>query len=303
MSLFSETINGRESWEKLYQSIPAFTMLAEHILRGEGLPVVQLENLNAGTNAVFKAGDFVVKIFAPKESGFDEELTFESELFATQRVNAIGVAAPKVIASGTVSDKYKFDYIVSEFIKGELLEDAFLLMSYGEKREVGRQLRKLSDSFNTPCEPFNTLDIIKDSNRCGFWEKFPKQFQVERLEYIGKHDYGEKIFVHGDMCLDNIIITPCKELYIIDYADALLAPLCYEHCIMPSAFEFGKGLIDGYFEDYAAGELVDTVFNGLLIHHFGAECIKYYHPDGQVERYKNLNDLKKTIERKLQVVD
>jgi aminoglycoside phosphotransferase (APT) family kinase protein len=268
-----------------------------YILRNEGLPPFPLGKLNAGTNAVFRSDKYVIKIFAPKESGFDEELTFESELFATKRVNSIIAAAPKTIAFGTVFDKYRFDYMVSEFIEGELLEYGVTSMTYEEKFDIGRRLRKISDSFNTPCEPFNELDIIKHSNRCGFWDKFPARFQAERLEYITNHDYGDKVFVHGDMCMDNIILTPDRELYVIDYADALLAPLCYEHCIMPTAFEFDKGLTDGYFEGFTNDELIDTVFNGLLIQHFGAECIKHFYPDKKVGRYKNLAILKEEIIR------
>jgi hypothetical protein len=42
---------------------------------------------------VFKVGDLVVKIFAPKESGFETESDYQTELFGIARANRMGVSA------------------------------------------------------------------------------------------------------------------------------------------------------------------------------------------------------------------
>ena len=87
MSLFTEEINNWQAWEDVFQSIPAFSPLVEHILKRERLPIAKIENLTPGTNAVFKAGEYVVKIFAPADSGIDQTLDLQTELFATRRAN------------------------------------------------------------------------------------------------------------------------------------------------------------------------------------------------------------------------
>ena len=49
----------------IFQLIEAFTPLAKEIFRQEELAFSGLENLTPGTNAVFCAGNYVIKIFVP----------------------------------------------------------------------------------------------------------------------------------------------------------------------------------------------------------------------------------------------
>ena len=57
MSLVTEQINNWDDWGKVFQSIPAFKPLVECIFNKENLPIVEIENLKPGTNAVFKVGE------------------------------------------------------------------------------------------------------------------------------------------------------------------------------------------------------------------------------------------------------
>jgi len=102
MRLFTGQITNWDEWGNIYQSLPAFASLTEHIFQKENLPLAQIENLTPGTNAVFKVGEYVVKIFAPNESGIDQSLDLQTELFATARANVLGVSAPKLITHGFI---------------------------------------------------------------------------------------------------------------------------------------------------------------------------------------------------------
>ena len=82
--LFTETVENWKDWGRVFQSIPAFTPLAQEICRREGLPWVGLSPLTPGTNGVFHCGDAVLKIFFPKESGLDPALDFHRELAVSQ---------------------------------------------------------------------------------------------------------------------------------------------------------------------------------------------------------------------------
>jgi len=277
MHRFTHPITGQKDWGQLYQSIPAFTPLAEHILRKENLPVVPLEHLTPGTNAVFRAGEVVLKIFAPPESGFNEPDELQTEIFSARRAALLGVHAPKLIAEGFIEDKYSFAYMVMEFIPGIEFTEAVKTMNDEEKLAFGQKLRAVTDRMNTPCEPFNNIDAIYAKSRWERWVKFPKRFQDERAAWIEAQEFGAFVFCHGDLCGDNMLVDPRGEIFIIDFADAVLAPLSYEHALIAAAFDFDPALMRGYFGEEALETLAERCFEGILIHDFGgdiaAECI------------------------------
>jgi len=271
--LFTRHIASWDDWGKVYQSIPAFRDLIAHIFAKENLPMAEIGQLEPGTNAVFRVGGYVVKIFAPNESGMDQTLDLQTELFAIQRANALGIAAPKLIAHGFVQDKYRFAYLIMEFIEGKMmLEDDVKRMPNQAKYEFGRKLRTITDKMNTPCECFNGIDIVNDEDRWERWRKFPVRFQTERRDYLASHAFGASVFVHGDLNGDNILMTAQGDLAIIDFADAVLAPVEYEHALVAATFDFDKAFLRGYFENDTAN-LDERCFHGILIHAFGGDIV------------------------------
>jgi len=296
MSLFSANIKGKKDWEKVFRSVSAFTPLIEHILYIENLPVTKIENLKPGTNAVFKAGEYVVKVYAPEESDFKQDSDIGTELFAAQRAYHTGVNTPKIIASGMIKDKYEFDYMIIEYIEGVEFDEAVEKMTDDEKLSFARNLRRYTDLMNVPCEPFNRADAINDDENNWSWEPYPKSFRNERIKYIKSHNYGENVFVHGDLCGDNILITPDKELYIIDFADALCAPAVYEHSLVAAElFDFDEALMYGYF--FTNESVIDTCLDGILIHGYGGDIIKYHL--GRPNEFQHIEQLHQRITERL----
>ena len=228
----------------------------------------------------------------------DQSLDLQTELFATARANRLGVCAPKLIANGVVEDKYRFAYMIIEYIQGVELCEALKTMTDDEKTEIARKLRAITDKMNRPCEPFHNIDIINDKERAIRWEKYPARFKTERLAYITSRDYGEYVFVHGDLNCDNILLTPQGELCIIDFADAVLAPIIYEHALMVFAFAFDPALLRGYFGNIPSDELVNICFDGLLIHDFGGDIVEECL--GEVSGLQSLEDLRKSLKNKLE---
>lgn len=298
MNLFNVKIANWEDWGGIFQSIPAFAPLVYRILDAEGLPRAKIEGLTPGTNAVFKVGSYVVKVFAPAESGYDQTPDLKTELFATRRANALGVSAPRLVAGGFVEDKYRFEYIVTDFIEGAEFPDAVKGMAYGEKLSVGRKLRAVTDLLNTSCEAFNVFDAVCNEGRFPVWDKFPAGFNAERAVYKRTHDFGEKVFAHGDLCGDNILVTPGGELFIIDFADSVLAPVSYEHALVAvELFDMDPALLRGFFGECPAGRLADICFDGLLIHAFGGGIIE--HRLGDPSSFAGIGDLRTKLLDKL----
>jgi tRNA A-37 threonylcarbamoyl transferase component Bud32 len=290
--LFNGEINNWQKWSEVFQCIPLFSSLVEFIFTKKNLPFSEIKHLTPGTNAVFKVGNNVIKIFAPIESGIDQTLDLQTELFAIRRIAKLGISAPKLIAEGIVKDKYHFAYMITEYINGAEFSETVKTMTDDEKMNIGRKLRTLTDAMNTPCDPFNNIDVINDKDRYRRWNKYTEKFKEERIDYIKSHSFGEKVFVHGDLCGDNILLSPNGEVYIIDFADAVLAPTVYEQALVAvELFNFDKAFLHSYFENYSTDELIELCFNGILIHDFGGDIV-----DNHIGRFFEIDSLSKLKE-------
>lgn len=294
IDLFTDEINGWDSWGKLFQSISTFEPLIKYIFVKEKLPFTKIERCTPGTNAVFKVGDHVIKIFAPEESGIDSTADFETESFAMHRAAMLGVSVPKLVTSGYIQDKYRFSYMIMEHVNGTEINKLNQNFTFEEKIAIGHRLRLITDAINIPCCSFNDIEVIHDEDRQKRWGKYSECFKKERLTYINSHDFGGKVFVHGDLNGDNILLSPDKKLSIIDFADAVLAPAVYEHAlIVCELFQFNKAYMKGYFGNYNIDEITELCFNGILIHDFGGDVIEQH--VGPVSEFDSLKKLRKQL--------
>lgn len=271
--LFNHEICNLQDWSKLFQDRSVFQPLVEHIFRQHGIAFCGLDNCTPGSNAVFRAGGYIVKIFAPSESGIGGEGEFITEKFGLEHANRLSISAPRLFGSGVVSDKYIFRYLILEYIEGESLADLSGSLSENERFRIGKSLREIVDRMDIPCERFNRHTLFGESaeNR---WKVFPGSFQRERKEYLEKHEEKKTVFVHGDLNPDNIIITADKKIHIIDFADALLAPVELELAgIICDGFKFDTAYLDGFMGKYDKHELAERLVCGLLMHDYGVNII------------------------------
>ena len=196
-----------------------------------------------------------------------------------------------------MKDKYNFAYIIFEYIEN-ILAKTFDSMTDAEKMNIGRKLREITDRMNTPCESFNHIDVRNDRSRDRCWDRYPEKFKKERLAYINTHNYGENVFVHGDLCGDNLLLAPHKELYIIDFADALLAPKAFEHALLAIESELDSMILRGYFEKYSIDEFIEICLSGILLYDdFETVGELLDKPDD----YNTLDDLRGTIRQKIKI--
>ena len=277
MNLFTAQINNWSEWGKLFQDIGTWQPLIKNIFQKENLPFAPIENLKPGTNAVFKVSGYVIKIFAPTEAGMEVGTNFDTELFGMTRANTLFIPTPKVITSGVADDKYRFRYMVMEFIDATALGDIEEKLSFDEKIIIGKKLRKITDRLNTPCADFDPVDVIQNAVKNDDWLDYPDSFNAERLAYIAdmKITESENVYCHGDLNPDNIFVDDNLDLYLIDFADAMYAPAGYEQALIAcELFCFEKPYMTGYFGDYSVDEIVDLCAAWLPVHDSGEHTLR-----------------------------
>jgi len=273
---FTEILDGEDSWERICQRLDVFEPLIKRIFIHESLPMGNISNTKPSANAVYKVEILIVKIFAPKESRHNAESLYKTELFGQARAISLGVPVPKIYASGIIKDKYEFPYIVSEFIDGAELKEIFGGMSSNEKYILGQKLRKISDKMNTSCEPFNAFDCISSAEGghvgwlidLGFGEKYLEERKAHIFS-LGLHK-DDLVFCHGDFNLCNALYDKSGEIFLLDFADAILAPACIEHMTIALSANFDHSFIRGYFGDVTLHELINICINGFMLSINGA---------------------------------
>lgn len=297
--LFAEKIHDWPSWGRVYQSVSAFTPLAREIYRREGLLFEGLSGCTPGTNTVFRVGETVLKIFAPEASG-QSLLDYRVERLGLERANRLGVSAPRLLAAGVIEDRYRFPYLIMERLSGvslgALLESDCL--SPQEQRRIGRQLREITDRMNTPCPGFSSPDVLARALDNPRWEGFLPAFNSRRREYLLRRRWGERVYVHGDLNPDNLIVGPEGRICLLDFADSCLAPVEYEQALVAvELFQFRPALLEGYFGRRSPWELAQLCLAGLLLHDFGPSVIRE-RLDGS-EAFPTLESLGNRLEQRL----
>ncbi len=269
MELLQHSIQNLEDWSRLFQNAEVFAPLIRHILNLHGLPQEKIVNTTPGSNAVFRVGKYIVKIFAPDDIGWDCAEDFATEIFTMERANGLGISVPQLIAHGVIEDRYLIRYLVMEFVHG--VEFGKIRLTDEQKYDVGVQVREICAKMNTPCERFNSYDFIADSLENDEWDSFPESFRRERAAYIQNHRHGEAVCVHGDIHVDNAIYGEDGRVWLLDFADSVIAPVEYEYAaLIPGLFRMQKPYLDGFFGEWDLEKLTEKLTYGLCLHKFGA---------------------------------
>lgn len=287
--LFNFEIKDWETWATVYCSKDEFTPLIKEIFKKEGLEFKKLENCKPGTNGVFRVGKYIAKVFVPLESGYDSMPDYKAELFAIERANLMGISVPKLIANGQVEDRYLFRYLIMDFVEGETLGDIKGTLTRKQKMDIGEQLRYIVQSWATPCENFNGIDVIQRTLNSKRWQDAPTDIREAQKRYLENLKGEPFVYVHGDLTEDNLIIGSSGEITVVDFADSLCAPAIYEDMAMIcDAFSFDKDFLKGYYRNYNSKEIVEICLNAILCHEYGYHVVKNIF--GPVNSYDELRD-------------
>ncbi len=273
--LFNYEIRNWKDWGKVFQSLEAFTPLAREIFRREGLAFSQLENLTPGANAVFRGGEYVLKIFAPNQSGMDPQADFHNESAVCRALTQWRIPAPRLIAWGEVQDAYLFYYIITEYCSGQEAGPWLETASPCQRQEFVQGVKELLKRLHRPGqELIPPVDLVERAVNNARLKGLPDSLAAEMRARAREVDVTHTVLVHGDLTGENILVAPGGQPVIIDCADACLAPWWYEFA--PVVFELFHcqrdllGMLAG-----AEGEaFVERVLDALCLHDFGADILR-----------------------------
>jgi Ser/Thr protein kinase RdoA (MazF antagonist) len=270
--LFAGSILTREDWVQHCQSPAVFSRLIEFIFHKHGLEFGEITLLQRSWHAVFRVGSSVIKIYTPLEDTGEIE-DFPTELYCFEHANSLQLTLPKLLASGTISDRYTFNYVVMAFIDGKTFSLAEPLAP-DQKVALGRQLRALTDKFNRPCARFNSVNVVETALVNPTWSCFDDNFRAELRTFLQTVQIRDEVFVHGDLYANNVLIDSAGQIVLIDFADARLAPVWYEWVLVAvDLFEFDHDYLAGFFGEYEVEQMTDSIFGALLLHNEAVETI------------------------------
>lgn len=298
--LFHETIANWQDWGNVFQSLSAFTPLSQEICRREHLPWHPLSPLTPGTNGVFRCGEFVLKIFFPKESGLDPTPDFLTETAVCRQIAAWGIPTPALIGEGMIADKYDFFYLVTGFSQGIEAGTWLSKASAAEKEAFVTRLEELLEKIHKPIQGLLPEQDLKSAARNNpRLQKLPPHLAQEIREQVDKLPLTHCVLTHGDLTGENLLVQEDGSLTIIDWADAHLAPSWYE--LGPIAFELFQG--DGHLWKLFAGKNQEAFLEGLLdcvcVHDFGADFLIQLAQRENLPPFQNLQEVRKLAEQKL----
>lgn len=271
---FHETIENWEDWGRTYQSIPAFEGLVREIYRREDLSFAPLQNLTPGTNAVFRVGNTVAKVFFPRESGLDPFPDFRSEAAVCGRLLECSIPTPRLLARGFLEDKYRFYYLVTEYFQGNEAGDWLKTASPEQKTAFVRQLKEILRKLNCPAEGLiPPIDLRKRAVENPRLSELPASLAEDLRKRALALDLSQRVLVHGDLTGENLLVDFQGNLTVIDCADACLAPAWYEWG--PIAVELFRcdPLLLREFAGEGREDFVERVLDAVSIHDFGASLL------------------------------
>lgn len=286
-TLFTEPIDGWASWARVYQFIPAFTPLVQHIFQREQLPFAPLTPLPPGTHGVFRSGPYVIKLFCPAESGLDSSADYRVELYGCQRAMALGVPTCKVVAHGVVDTTYVFRYIIMRYVESTP-GGAYLKACTGKEQRESfvRQLWQAMETLHRPSLPVGggqgqwegptvqEIALQNDKWRETFRPSFLAQVEAEARHLLSTLSASDLTYVHGDLTGENTLVDAEGTLYLIDFADAMMAPDYYEYAsIVVELFDLNPELTRCFMGTMSAEVFSTALYRAIVLHDFGADFV------------------------------
>jgi Ser/Thr protein kinase RdoA (MazF antagonist) len=256
-----------------------FAPLVSRALAAHGLPLSPIEAGFPGTHAVFRAGGYVVKLYAPLD--IPDEY---AERRCYRAANGMPLI-PRLYGEGILrAGTYDWPYIVTEFMPGKAVRELWPEMGARERADAMRALGAWAKAYHAlpdPFEPSSPLSIE------GF-ERARRETAERTKAKLG--DFGKRAIlnldslcarerptlIHMDLTEDHLLIAE-GGYAVIDLADSRMNFEQAEWiCVW---FELTRRDPDAFFaflnasgRNWDAGARMDMM-TAALLHGFGANIL------------------------------
>lgn len=281
--LFKHELNGWESWNKIATSCEVFAPIIYSIFDREGLPINTIHNCAIATNAVFRVDNYVIKIYAPVETGVNDGNNTEPVVY--KYAYDLGLPVPKLISHGVYRDKYQFEYIIMEYVEGIPFDRACMIASIEEKRNYIRQLREILDQLNRPLDNLiPKSDLIGRAINNERWKGLSESLVAELIGRAKTLSYENLELAHGDLTPGNLIIDSNNKLWIIDFGEAQLVPPYYELVsIIFVLFKWDKFLVREFVGECDIEAFISRLIDVIGIHDFAGDMLKTFFKEMDID--------------------
>jgi len=272
--LFHGTIADAQAWGSYHKAKAFFPLIkyiyeTNHLKFGEIIPV-------PGVSGVYKAGNTVVKLYYPPETELVYAKFYRTEINAMEFCKSTGVLTPEIIRTGVVRDSvYRFPYIVMANLDG--IEASELLPGYDKSKKIAFsiKLKEITDKIHIktgidiPCYH----DSLKIDSY--LWARMPESFREDRKRYLAENQFPELVFQHGDLWDRNIFVDKQERLILIDFAESLIAPPCYDLGPMILNGPIDPVRLEAYLGEYRNEAFYEKFTLAWLLNWFGAIFIEW----------------------------
>lgn len=276
-TLFTHTITNWFDWGRVFQDKEAFAPLIHAIYAREKMPaLMRIDSLTPGTNAVFRCGDTVVKIFAPRESGLQSDTDFAVETAVLRHLQALGIPTSELLAEGRIEDRYDFPYVILRYVAGVEAGRALPAMERAERATFAQRMRGLTDTLHQPCPGLlPAIDLRARALTNERLTSLPQRLRGSLTDRARRVSWRQDVIVHGDLTGENVLLMAEREPVLIDCADSVSGPAWYE--LAPLVFELfqcDSALVHGYLGADDAEAFVQRLLDSLCLHDFGANILQ-----------------------------
>ncbi|MGI6239056.1 MAG: phosphotransferase family protein [Christensenellales bacterium] len=281
MRCFPKTI-GWHNWGAIMCDTELFAPLVAQALARHDLPSAPIEAGYPGTHAVFRAGECVVKLYAPLDLP-----DAYAEVRAYRASRALPML-PRLLGEGILqAGGYDWTYLITRHVPGVAAREVWAGLSPAARRHAMRALGAWSRAYHALPDPFAQPSPLSAAGfvrgRAGMVEKnaaalaeHPAFLELARANLDALMQREPITLLHADLTEDHLIIDGAR-YHVIDLADSRMGLESAEWlCVY---FELARMDTDAFFEYIeASGRNWDAharmdMMSCALLHGFGASIL------------------------------
>lgn len=271
--IIKKRLKSAEDWKQFKNSEDIYK-LAEKIMSNIGITAHDtLLKINIGTNAIFEAGNNIIKIYAIAEDRYNPYLDWTREKILSSYLINADFVIPLIIYSSFINDRYCVFYNVFKKLYGlNSLGEVLQNISNPQHQWGMQKLHAVVDMFQLISFQDNvTRKYSKYKNKDKIYYEQP-EYKIFLNNYLFEHSPKWGI-VHSDLSDTNIYLVS-DNIAILDFEDWMYAPLIAEYSALCFDLLKTPASIREYFTHMSSNEICKMLIASILVHYNSMEYLE-----------------------------